>query len=206
MGEACVVAGSARPGRCVVVDHGACAAPDEAAPESLAALRATSKQELAIAAAVVDVEGDAVVVRAGGPPGALPPLALGTLCELAALQRVRGALVVAGTDLVRLDGLQALSSVGGGVHLVDDPRLTDLSALVDRLAVVGESDGRVAGRHDEIVVARNPSLSTDEIERLRDAIAARGQDVDVFACGNADDDPCSDAIDAALDGLYGAPS
>jgi hypothetical protein len=150
----------------------------------------------------VDVDGDAVVVRGGGPPGALPPLALGTLCELAALQRVRGALVVAGTDLVRLDGLQALSSVGGGVHLVDDARLTDLSALVARLAVVGESDGRVAGRHDELIVARNPSLRAEEIARLVEALRARAQDVDLLACGNADDEPCSDALHEGLDALY----
>jgi hypothetical protein len=109
---------------------------------------------------------------------------LGDLCGLAGLQRVTGALMITETDAPSLDGLQALAAVGGGILVVDNVNLVDVSALANlQFAPPPE------GRNFPVLFARNTNLEVDAVNDLANALEPAG--IRVFECGNKGAGPCN---------------
>lgn len=106
-------------------------------------------------------------------------LAIGDLCAISGVQHVGGALVVTGTDLTTLDGLQGLSFVGGGILINANGDLVDVLGL-QNLIVANPPDGRDFG----VALSNNRSLDEPAIDALRDALRESAPGVKIFSCGN----------------------
>jgi hypothetical protein len=160
-----------------VLDYGGCDAPAWPVKDGKKLegnQRITAVEDLIRFDGVTAVIGDLRIER-DGPVGLLE---LGDLCGLAGLQRVTGAVVLRKTDVDTLDGLQALSNVGGGVAIVDNPQLQDAMALANLQvapppAQVGDASVAFVG---------NAALRDPAVEELRAALDAA--DIKVAGCEN----------------------
>jgi hypothetical protein len=123
------------------------------------------------------VSGDVLVFQQG-PGGA----DVGALCGLRDLQRVGGFAVI-DSDVLSLDGLQSLTSVGAGLVVTQNTELRSLAGLAN-LVDVGLRE--VSGAGDladfHVVIAGNQRVPDAEVEALRARLPADAQFV---ACGNA---------------------
>ena len=165
-------------GRCApVLDYGGCDAPTwpvKGGPTLEGDQTVAGTADLVRFDGATAVDGDLFIRREG-----LPRLvALGDLCGFAGLQRVGGTFVMRTTDATSLDGLQALSSVGGGIVIVDNADLVDVSALAN-LQFAPPPDDRDAA----VLFARNVRLEPASVAALAAVLEPMG--IKIFECGNA---------------------
>lgn len=150
-----------------------------------------SPEQTALLADVRAVTGRVQVFKQGQDD-----VKLGDLCSFRALQSVGEGLGIGDSDVTSLDGLQSITSAGGGLAIFDNPNLTNLDGLV-HLAAITTRDVGDNGRFD-VLIAGNNALPPATVARFVSQLKERvGRDLVVVACNNGGQLDCS-ATDRTL--------
>lgn len=126
---------------------------------------------------------------------------VGSLCPLRDLQVVQDGFAIGDSDLVDLDGLQSLTTVQRGLAIFNNRELQSLAGLENLVEVTGRQLDTFTDL--QLIIAGNPQLPEDEIERLEQRLRdLHGGTLRSISCSNRAD-ACEGAELALLNLLAG---
>lgn len=121
---------------------------------------------------------------------------VGSLCPLRDLQVVQDGFAIGDSDLVDLDGLQSLTAVQRGLAIFNNRSLQSLAGLENLVEVTGRQLDTFTDL--QLIIAGNPQLPEDEIERFEQRLRdLGGGELRSVSCSNRAD-PCEGAELALL--------